>query len=133
MLPYPKELRERVVAAVDQGELTIDEIANLFGVGPTFVKKMLKLHRAGDSLEPRHGGGPEPLLREKELALLRKEVKERPDATLDELQKALADQAQVTASLPTICRALQQLGLPRKKKVSSLMSVMKKNAASSKR
>ena len=133
MLPYPKELRERVGAAVEQGELTIDEIANLFGVGPTFVKKTLKLHRAGDSLEPRHGGGPEPLLREKELALLRKEVKERPDATLDELQKALADQAQVTASLPTICRALQQLGLPRKKKVSSLMSVMKKNAASSKR
>ncbi len=133
MLPYPKELRERVVAAVEQSELTINEIANLFSVGPTFVKKMLKLHRAGESLEPRHGGGPEPLLQEKELALLHKEVKERPDARLDELQKALADQAQVTASLPTICRALQQLGLPRKKKVSSLMSVMKKNAASSKR
>lgn len=116
MLPYPKELRERVVAAVEQSELTINEIANLFSVGPTFVKKMLKLHRAGESLEPRHGGGPEPLLQEKELALLHKEVKERPDATLDELQKALADQAQVTANLPTICRALQQLGLPRKKK-----------------
>jgi transposase len=116
MLPYPKELRERVVAAVERGDHTIDEIANLFGVGATFVKKMLRLHRAGDDLEPRHGGGPEPLLREKELALLRKEVKERPDATLDELQKALADKAQVTASLPTICRALQQLDLPRKKK-----------------
>jgi transposase len=119
MLPYPKELRERVVAAVEQGEHTIAEIANLFGVGATFVKKMLRLHRAGDDLEPRHGGGPEPLLRAKELALLRQEVKKRPDATLDELQKALADKAQVTASLPTICRALQQLDLPRKKKSHS--------------
>ena len=131
MLPYPKELRERVVAAVEQGEYTIAEIANLFGVGVTFVKKMLRLHRAGDDLEPRHGGGPEPLLREKELALLRKEVKKRPDATLEELQTALADKAQVTASLPTICRALQQLDLPRKKKVSSPISATKKNVASS--
>lgn len=116
MLPYPKELRERVVAAVEQGEHTIAEIANLFGVGATFVKKMLRLHRAGDDLEPRHAGGPTPLLQEKELVLLRQEVKHRPDATLDELQRALADKAQVTVSRPTICRALQQLNLPRKKK-----------------
>ncbi len=116
MLPYPKELRERVVAAVEQGEFTIAEIAHLFGVGVTFVKKMLRLHRAGDDLEPRHGGGPERLLQEKELAWLRKEVKEHPDATLHELQTALAEKGQVRASRPTICRALQQLDLPRKKK-----------------
>lgn len=116
MLPYPKELRERVVAAVEQGEFTIAEIANLFGVGVTFVKKMLRLHRASDDLQPRHGGGPEPLLQEKELALLREEVKKHPDATLEELQKVLADKCDVTASLPTVCRALQQLNLPRKKK-----------------
>ena len=116
MLPYPKELRARVVAAVEQGELTIGEISKLFGVGPTFVKKMLRLHRAGGDLEPRHGGGPIALLQERELRLLRQEVKKQPDATLEELQQALADKCQVTASLPTICRALQQLDLPRKKK-----------------
>jgi transposase len=117
MLPYPKELRARVVAAVEQGEFTIAEIAELFGVGPTFVKKMLRLHRAGDDLKPRQGGGPEALLRKKELALLRQEVKQHPDATLEELQQVLADKRQVTASLSTICRALQQLDLPRKKRV----------------
>ena len=116
MLPYPKELRARVVAAVEQDELTIAEISSLFGVGPTFVKKMLRLYRAGDDLEPRHGGGPEALLQEKELALLRQAVKQHPDATLEELQKVLADKRQLTASLPTICRALQLLDLPRKKK-----------------
>jgi transposase len=116
MLPYPQELRERVVAAVEQGEFTVDETADLFGVSTSFVKKMLRLSRAGENLEPRHGGGPEPLLKEQELALLRTEVEQRPDVTLEELQRALIDKCKVTASLPTICRALQQLNLPRKKK-----------------
>ena len=116
MIPYPKELRARAVAAVEAGEFTIAEVANLFSVSLAFVKKMLKLHRAGDDLEPRHGGGPEVLLKEKELTLLREEVEEHPDATLEELQKVLAEKCNVTASLPTICRALQQLNLPRKKK-----------------
>ena len=52
MLAYPKELRVRVVNAVEQGEGTIAEISTLFGVGLTFVKKMLRLHRAGEDLTP---------------------------------------------------------------------------------
>ena len=116
MTAYPKELRERVVAAAEQGEYTIAEIASTFSVGVTFVKKMLKLHREGEDLAPRHGGGPVRLLGEKELPLLRNEIKKHADATLEELRKMLAGKAQVTASLPTICRALHQLNLPRKKK-----------------
>ena len=116
MLPYPKELRVRVVAAVEQGEYSLAEITNLFGVGITFVKKMLRLHRAGEDLTPRQGGGSEPALQEKERALLCAEIARRPDATLAELQTALTAQCQVTVSLTTICRALQQLKLPRKKK-----------------
>ena len=56
MIAYPKELRVRVVSAAEQGEHSIPEVASLFSVGITFVKKMLRLHRAGDDLEPRHGG-----------------------------------------------------------------------------
>jgi transposase len=116
MVPYPKELRTRVVAAVAQGDFPIAEIATLFGVGTTFVKKMLRLHRAGEDLAPRHGGGPEPKLREKERALLRAEIKKQPDATLAELQTVLAEQESCWVSVPTICRTLSQLQLPRKKK-----------------
>ena len=116
MLPYPKELRVRVVAAAEQGDFTLAEIASLFAVGITFIKKMVKLHRAGADLEPRHGGGPEPALKEKELALLRQEIAARADATLEELQQALIDKCQVAVSLATISRALQCLNLPRKKK-----------------
>jgi transposase len=42
--------------------LSIPKAARIFQVGLTFIKKMLKWHRAGESLEPRHGGGPVPLL-----------------------------------------------------------------------
>jgi transposase len=116
MASYPKELRVRVVAAVEEGRFSIPEIARLFKVGVTFIKKMLKWHRAGEALDPRHGGGPVPVLQETETALLRQEIRARPDATLAELQQVLADTCQVTVSLSTISRSLQFLDLPRKKK-----------------
>jgi transposase len=116
MAPYPKELRVRVVAAVEEGRFAIPEIARLFQVGVTFIKKMLTLHRAGKPLDPRHGGGPVPVLQEPETTRLRQELQARPDATLAELQQVLADTCQVRVSLATISRRLQVLHLPRKKK-----------------
>jgi transposase len=125
MRPYPKELRSRVVAAVEQGELTIADIAGVFSVGLTFVKKMLRLHRAGEDLAPRHGGGPKPLLQDPERARLRAAVAKQPDVTLAELQALLVAHGSRAVSLPTLCRALQHLQLPRKKKVSSPRSETK--------
>jgi transposase len=116
MAPYPTELRVRVVAAVEEGGLSIPEAARLFQVGLTFIKKMLRLHRAGESLEPRHGGGPVPLLQEPETTVLRQELKARPDATLEELQEVLTAHCRTSASLSTLSRGLQALKLPRKKK-----------------
>jgi transposase len=116
MAPYPKELRVRVVAAVEEGGFSIPEAARIFQVGRTFIKKMLRLHRTGEPLEPRHGGGPVPLLQGKETTLLRQEIRACPDATLEELQQVLADKCQATASLSTISRSLRVLNLPRKKK-----------------
>ena len=116
MAPYPKELRVRVVAAVAEGSLSIPETARIFQVGVTFIKQMLRVHRAGEPLEPRHGGGPLPVLRENEPTLLRQEIRARPDATLEELPRALADRCPAPARLSTISRSLQVLDLPRKKK-----------------
>lgn len=129
MRAYPIELRNRVVAAVEQGELTIAEIARVFSVGLTFVTKMLRLHRTGEDLTPRHGGGPVPLLQEAERELLRTAVAEQADLTLAEAQAVLAAQGKA-ASVPTICRALQELGLPRKKKVSARRSATRSTARS---
>jgi transposase len=116
MAPYPKELRVRVVAAVEEGRFAIPEIARLFQVGVTFIKKMLRLHRTGAPLDPRHGGGPTPALQEPETARLRQALQAHPDATLAELPQVLADSCQTRVSLATISRRLQVLHLPRKKK-----------------
>ena len=116
MRPYPTELRTRVVAAVEQGEMTIGEVAEVFSVGKTFVKKMLHLQRAGEDLAPRPGGGSAPKLTDLDRAVLREAVAEQPDVTLAECQAVLAVQGSGRVSVPTICRALQQLELPRKKK-----------------
>ena len=116
MAPYPTELRVRAVAAVEDGGLSIPAAARIFQVGLSFIKKMRKLRRAGEALAPRHGGGPVPLLQEPETAVLRRELKARPDATLEELQQALTAQCRTAASLSTISRGLQELNLPRKKK-----------------
>jgi transposase len=131
MAPYPTELRVRVVAAVEEGRFAIPEIARLFQVGVTFIKKMLKLYRAGAPLDPRHGGGPPLVLQEPETTQLRQALQARPDATLAELQQVLADTCQVTVSLATISRRLQVLHLPRKKKVSAPGSATKRPASNS--
>jgi transposase len=131
MRPYPKELRVRVVAAVEQGEHSLSEIASLFGVGMTFVKKMMRLHRAGDDLGPRHGGGPEPSLKEPERAFLREQIARQPDASLEELDQVLIEERRVSVSLATISRLLQGLGLPRKKKAFSPRNAMKRSGGNS--
>ena len=116
MAPYPTELGVRVVAAVEEGGVSSPEAARIFQVGLRVIKEMLNLRRAGESLEPRHGGGPVPLLQEKETTLLRQERRARPDATLEELQEVLTAKCRTTASVSTISRGLQVLNLPRKKK-----------------
>lgn len=116
MAPYPKELRTRVVAAGEHGEMTSGGVAEVFSVGKTFVKKMLRLQRAGEDLVPRRGGGSAPKLTDSDRAVLRAVVAQQPDVTLAECQTALAAQGRGRVSISTICRTLQQLQLPRKKK-----------------
>jgi transposase len=131
MTPYPQELRVRVVAAVEQGEHSIPEVARLCNVGVTFVKKMLRWHRKGEDLTPRHGGGTTPALQAEEHALLRAHLQEQPDASLAELQAVLWEKQAVAVSQATVCRALQALHLPRKKRVFSPRNGTKPSEGSS--
>jgi transposase len=117
MRAYSLDLRQKVVAAVERGDATIEEVAASFGVGQTFVKKMLRQHRETGDLSPRpHGGGHVPRLSAKHLKMLRSEVSRRPDKTVEALREHLAEQAQVSVSAPTVSRALSRLDLSRKKK-----------------
>jgi transposase len=116
MRAYSLDLRQKVVAAYQRGLGTIDEIAALFSVGPTFVKKMLRLHREGGDLSPLpHGGGHTPKLSDKHLQMIRAQIARNNDVTAEELRELLLKRASVEVSQPTISRALARLNLPRKK------------------
>jgi transposase len=117
MRAYSLDLRQKVITAVERGDSTIAEVAATFGVGLTFVKKMLRQHRETGDLSPRpHGGGQVPRLAAKHLKLLCAEVARHPDKTVVALRDHLEERAALGVSTPTVSRALSRLGLSRKKK-----------------
>ena len=113
MKPLSDDLRQRILAAVDQREGSRRKLAARFSVNTSTITRLLQLRRQTGSFEPRpHGGGVEPTLDHDALERLRKLVEETPDATLGALKQKLG----VSGSRMIVCRALQKLGLPLKKK-----------------
>jgi transposase len=114
MRAYSLDLRTRIIETVERGEGSLRQIASRFLVSVSFITRLLHRYRSTGSARPRpHGGGHPPALRPRDMKRLRKLVEKQPDATLEELRTRLG----VPCSHMAICRALQKLGLPRKKKV----------------
>lgn len=115
MKPYSLDLRQRILAAVDEGKLSRPQIAGLFSVSTSWIRRLVQRRRETGSIEPLpHRSGPKPKLSETHLECLRELVREKSDATLEELRGRLA----ASVSLMTICRALKRLRLPLKKSPS---------------
>src|SRR5712692_5799263 len=89
MKAYSLDFRCLVINAYESGKGTIAEVAEQFGGGTAFVKKLRRRHRAGESLEPQHGGGAQAKLNAAAREKLRAAVETRPDATLGELKAVL--------------------------------------------
>jgi transposase len=87
-------------------------IAKLIGVVSSFIKKMLMTNPDEESPTPDHSEDVTLSLNEEQLETLQAAVEICPDATLEELQRLVADQCRVTVSQMSIFRALQQLNLP---------------------
>jgi transposase len=99
MLPYSLDLRERVVGAYQEGLETIEEIAERFAVGQTFVKKMLRQKRETGSLEikkPRSGA--KKLLSKKDFKWLRRQIEKEPDLTIDQLHERIGKERNLNAA-----------------------------------
>jgi transposase len=113
---YGLELRKRIVESYENGEGSVREIAERFKVSPTTVQSYRKLKRTTGGLDPRPvSGGTEPILGEKELEKVRQVLEEQPDATTEELADEIARRRIGAVSRPTMGRALQRLGITRKK------------------
>jgi transposase len=113
MRPLSQDLRQRIVAAVDNNEGTRREIAKRFRVDVSCITRLLQLRRQTDSLQPRpRGGGRLPTLDEQGLERLRAAVQDQPDATLEQLR----DRLNLDGSIMIVWRGLKRLGITRKKK-----------------
>lgn len=120
MKPYPLELRQRIVEAVDQQLGTIDEVASIFNVHSSYIYKLLRQRRETNDLTPLpHGGGARAKLEATERLVLVELVAQHPDATLSELGHRLRKKKRVSASISTLWRWLDELALTRKKVPSS--------------
>jgi transposase len=128
MKPYPLELRQRIVEAVDQQRGTIAEIAEWFSVSERHVYQLLKLRRSG-KLAPRpHGGGAPAKLDEGKRLQLAELTAEFPDATLDELRQLLRRRCRLQVCLNTVWRALQRLDWTLKKRAAAPAKPLRKSA-----
>ena len=113
MGPYSMNLRERVAAAIHEGEGSERQIAKRFRVSVSFVTRLLQRRRDAGTLAPKpHGGGPRPVLGFPEQVRLAMLIAEHPDATL----KQLKEWGGFACTLTTLWRTLRRFRLTYKKK-----------------
>ena len=111
--PYSTDLRERVVAAVENGE-TCRVVAERFGVAVSSVVKWCQRYRQTGSVEPSQMGGHRPPVLSPHRDLVQQCFVDEPELTLRGLQRKLADQG-IQASYGAIWRFVHGQGLSFKK------------------
>lgn len=118
MNAYSKDLRLRVLDAVDQGMLR-GKVASLFGVSLSTIKRYIKLRREGRDLAPRPSPGRTPDIlstREEERALW-EQLEANDEATLERHCEMWEKERGVRVSVSTMSRAIRnKLGWTYKKR-----------------
>ena len=123
MQSYSTDLRHKLLRAYEQGRGSQRALAALFGVSVSFVEKLLRRHRRTGEVTPKpHAGGQKRRLDTAAETVIQDAVRATPDITLDDLCTRVADTQGLRVSVPTMCRTLQRLGLPRKKSRSTPVS-----------
>lgn len=113
---YSNDLRRKLLEAHEQGQGTLEELAEEYRVSLGFAKKISAALRRTGRMERtawRHGRPNQvtPLVQER----LREWLRRQPDLTLGELQRQLREQMQVTVSIPRVWVVLRQMKLRLKK------------------
>lgn len=114
---YSLDLRQRVVAAYENGEGSQKEVAELFNVGEKTLQSYLYLKRDTGTLNPKAGKrGRKSAITETGLTSIQEWIKAKPDITLLELINCYKKDYKIKISESMMSRACQRLGLTRKKK-----------------
>ncbi len=108
MKPYSKDLRLRVLAAVDAGRPR-EELAKTFSVSVPTIKRWLKRRRETGDVEPRAIPGRPPRKGAMLERWLPKQLEANHDLTLEEHREAFEEELGETASTSTVGRAIARL------------------------
>jgi transposase len=127
MKPYSKDLRLRVLAAVNRG-MSRREVAETFGVSEPTIRRYLRLRRQTSSVDPRPPSGPPARKGAALESVLPSQVSRNPDLTLEEHRELFEDERGVSVSVSSVSRAFSRLGLPLKKSPSRPPSATKRDA-----
>ena len=120
MKSYSVDFREKIVAAHLQKNISIRKVANIFSVSKSLVQKLVKQQKLEGNLQSKPRGKPQKSHLTNAGIELRELVEAHPDATLIELCEFFADKTGNWVGRTAMCRALQKLGLNRKKKQSGV-------------
>jgi transposase len=125
---FSDDLRCRILQAYERGGVSLQELAERFGVSWEYVRKIrkqqLRTGRMERVVQRRHG--PASRVTPEVQQQLRDELRAQPDLTLGDLQRQLQKQMRVRLSKSLLGLWLQRMGLRRKKNPSTPKSKTRK-------
>jgi len=117
MKAYSLDLRQKIVDAYAEGNISQRQLALQFRVALSFIEKLLKQHRDIGSIAPKVRTEQTPTkLNPEQMKVLEQLVEANNDATLDELRYLLEKKTGVLIGRSTVDRMLKKLNLTVKKK-----------------
>jgi transposase len=116
MKPISTDLRKRIVAVYEEGQVSYAKVAERFRISVGSVKNFVTQWRATGRLEPKPAAnGKTFLIDDTGEEVLRRLIQEKTDLSHMELREKLAEELGCVVSQPTISRTLHRLNVTRKK------------------
>lgn len=114
--PYSTDLRLRVISVYKEGGKTQKEVAKIFALSESSVKRYIRLDRENKSIASQPWGGGRPgLVDEKGYQLITEAIEKNPAITLAELSVIYQKRRKKKLGSSVLSRACQKLKLTRKK------------------
>ncbi len=104
------------MAALDSGKYSIEEVAELFGVGTRSLYRWRALRKERGTLSPLpHKSGNLPRVDAQGAQVVRQILDEEPDLTIPQTMVYFIERTDRSCSVSAMGRAIRKLGLTRKK------------------
>ena len=111
-MAYSKDLRKRIIEAIKVEKLKKTEVIQIYKISRTGLDYLISHYDETGSLDPKpHGGGRPSKFQSEDIEIIKKFIKDHPDATLEEILEYTGKDA----SLTSVFRTLKKIGFRLKK------------------